>query len=73
MHESKGLEYDVVFIPELNKGIMPSSQAEKTNLAEERRLLYVAMTRARYLLHLSYVEYAHCKKIFPSVFIRDLT
>ena len=73
MHAAKGLEYDVVFIPELNKGIMPSSQAEKKNLEEERRLLYVAMTRARCILNLSYVRSAHNKKIFPSVFIHDLT
>lgn len=48
MHTSKGLEFDQVYLPDLNEGVIPpkglSGEAE---LEEERRLLYVAVTRAR--------------------------
>jgi superfamily I DNA/RNA helicase len=47
-----GLEWPVVFIPGLYQGSIPHSKAEDTD--EERRLLYVAMTRAQGLLYMSY-------------------
>lgn len=56
MHASKGLEFDVVFLPDLNEGILPSRQADTQALVEEeRRLFYVAITRARNSLYLLYV------------------
>lgn len=52
IHAAKGLEWPVVFIPAVYEGSIPHSRAEDTD--EERRLLYVAMTRAKALLYLSY-------------------
>lgn len=51
IHAAKGLEWPVVFVPALYDGSIPHSRAEDTD--EERRLLYVAMTRAQALLYLS--------------------
>ncbi|KAL9130665.1 MAG: hypothetical protein Q9217_001192 [Psora testacea] len=51
MHAAKGLEWPVVFVPSAYDGCIPHSRAEDTD--EERRLLYVAMTRAQALLYLS--------------------
>ena len=52
IHAAKGLEWPVVFVPSAYEGCIPHSRAEDTD--EERRLLYVAMTRAQALLYLSY-------------------
>ena len=53
MHASKGLEFDRVFLPNLIEGVMPIKQAEKKQeIEEERRMLYVAMTRAKEKLYL---------------------
>ncbi|CUS09818.1 unnamed protein product [Tuber aestivum] len=51
IHASKGLEWPIVFIPAVYQGSIPHSRAEDTD--EERRLLYVAMTRAQALLYMS--------------------
>jgi DNA helicase II / ATP-dependent DNA helicase PcrA len=51
IHSAKGLEWPVVFIPAVYDGSIPHSRAEDTD--EERRLLYVAMTRAQALLYLT--------------------
>ena len=51
IHAAKGLEWPVVFIPSVHQGIIPHSRSEDED--EERRLLYVAMTRAQALLYLS--------------------
>ncbi|KAL5313711.1 hypothetical protein ACEPPN_018132 [Leptodophora sp. 'Broadleaf-Isolate-01'] len=51
IHAAKGLEWPVVFIPATYQGSIPHSRAEDAN--EERRLLYVAMTRAKALLYMS--------------------
>lgn len=52
IHSAKGLEWPVVFIPACYEGSIPHSRAEDTN--EERRLLYVAMTRAKTLLYMTF-------------------
>lgn len=52
IHAAKGLEWPVVFVPAVYEGIIPHSRAEDSD--EERRLLYVAMTRAQALLYLSF-------------------
>ena len=52
IHSAKGLEWPVVFVPAVYEGSIPHSRAEDTN--EERRLLYVAMTRAQALLYLTF-------------------
>ncbi len=55
IHRAKGLEWDAVFIPQLTEGTLPIRQAsDPAALAEERRLLYVAITRARRHLALSW-------------------
>lgn len=55
MHAAKGLEWDAVFIVGLSEGLVPISMAETDEaVSEERRLLYVAITRAREHLTLSY-------------------
>ena len=58
LHRAKGLEWDAVFIPMLEEGSLPVSQAgeDETALAEERRLLYVGITRARRHLALSWAR-----------------
>jgi DNA helicase-2/ATP-dependent DNA helicase PcrA len=55
LHQSKGLEYDIVFIVGLEEGILPSSRTgeDAESLEEERRLLYVGLTRARKYLYLT--------------------
>lgn len=52
IHSAKGLEWPIVFIPAVYEGSIPHSRAEDTD--EERRLLYVAMTRAKALLYLTH-------------------
>jgi DNA helicase II / ATP-dependent DNA helicase PcrA len=52
IHSAKGLEWPVVFIPAVYNGSIPHSRAEDTD--EERRLLYVAITRAQTLLYMSF-------------------
>ena len=55
LHAAKGLEWDAVFLAGLSEGLMPISLAESDDaVAEERRLLYVGVTRARVHLELSY-------------------
>jgi DNA helicase-2/ATP-dependent DNA helicase PcrA len=56
VHQAKGLEFDVVFVIMLCDGLFPSARAAKTpeGEEEERRLMYVAITRARNELYLSY-------------------
>ncbi|MGL5797595.1 MAG: ATP-dependent helicase [Cetobacterium sp.] len=54
IHSSKGLEWDYVFVPLLLDGIIPTSLGNTINLEEEKRLFYVAITRAKNELFLSY-------------------
>jgi DNA helicase-2/ATP-dependent DNA helicase PcrA len=57
IHSAKGLEWETVFVPGLNEGVLPYfSASSESAIREERRLLYVAMTRAKSGLYLSGVE-----------------
>ena len=58
MHAAKGLEFKVVFIVACEEGIIPSSQSfrEKNGIEEERRVMYVALTRAQERLYVSAVR-----------------
>ncbi|HEV7862714.1 MAG TPA: ATP-dependent DNA helicase UvrD2 [Acidimicrobiia bacterium] len=56
-HKAKGLEWPAVFVTGLERGLVPIAYAETpAALAEERRLLYVALTRAERQLHLSWAQ-----------------
>ena len=73
MHSSKGLEYELVFIIDSNEGICPHKKAVKeADLEEERRLYYVAMTRARTYLYLYSVKELYQKKANPSRYINEV-
>ena len=73
MHASKGLEFNIVIIPGVNAGAIPSKRAKTPqSIEEERRLLYVAMTRARNELHISYLDSYRGKNTGRSEFIKDL-
>jgi len=78
MHNAKGLEYDHVYVVGLEDGLLPHSRSidESKNLEEERRLLYVAITRARKTLKLSYAQtrrtYDSLAHTIPSRFIMEL-
>lgn len=72
MHASKGLEFDTVFLPECNEGKIPAEKA-KTNaqMEEERRMFYVAMTRAKRRLVL-FFQNKKTGKEAPSRFLKPL-
>ena len=71
LHACKGLEFDEVFIVDVNKGIVPYHRAtEPSDIEEERRLLYVGMTRAKRKLHLFYLTGNRGKKMYPSEFLK---
>ena len=53
LHGAKGLEFEAIFLCGLNKGILPLQNIQAGDIGEERRLLYVGMTRAKSSLHLS--------------------
>lgn len=61
IHQAKGLEFDVVFVIMLCEGLFPNARTleREENLEEERRLFYVAITRARNELYLSYPLMRH--------------
>jgi DNA helicase II / ATP-dependent DNA helicase PcrA len=78
IHSSKGLEFPYIFITGLEEGLFPHERLgdEKTDEEEERRLFYVALTRAKKKVFLSY---AHIRTIFgtqrvnaPSSFLKDI-
>lgn len=74
MHGSKGLEFDSVIIPDVNEGIIPHSMSTADEqIEEERRLLYVAMTRAKSSLHMFYCEHRYNRDCDASRFIEELT
>lgn len=73
MHASKGLEFPVVIIPDLNEGVIPYKKAvTEEQLEEERRMLYVAMTRAKEKLFLFYVKENEPGMILPSRFLQEI-
>lgn len=73
MHSAKGLEFDTVFIPGLNEGIVPHEKSHKQEeIEEERRLFYVAVTRAKKRVFLLECLSRHEKKTNPSSFLKEL-
>lgn len=70
MHGAKGLEFEHVFLPDVNEGIIPSKNCrEASEVEEERRLLYVAITRARDSLHIYATKERNRK---PSSFLNGI-
>ena len=73
MHSSKGLEYEVVFVMDINEGTTPHKKAVKdADLEEERRLFYVAVTRAKTYLFLYSLKELYQKDAQISRYIGEL-
>ena len=73
MHGAKGLEFDTVFIIGANESIVPYKKAEmKEEIEEERRMFYVAMTRAKKRLVICYTKEKNGKKIDVSRFVNEI-
>ncbi|MCF0134100.1 MAG: ATP-dependent helicase [Blautia sp.] len=72
LHSVKGLEYDNVYILNVNEGVIPYKKAIlKEAQEEERRLFYVGLTRAKKKLILGYVHYQYDKQKEPSRFLTE--
>ena len=71
IHKSKGMEYPVVFIIGCNDGLLPHYK-NIDHLDDERRLLYVAITRAENELYMSYVDIYNNKLMNKSPFMDDI-
>jgi DNA helicase-2/ATP-dependent DNA helicase PcrA len=78
VHSAKGLEFDAVFISGLEEGLFPHEQSvsERDGLEEERRLAYVAITRARHRLYLSHAQtrmlHGQTRYNIPSRFLEEI-
>ena len=78
VHSAKGLEFDTVFLTGLEEGLFPHEQSalEKDGLEEERRLAYVAITRARARLYLSFAQtrmlHGQTRYNLPSRFLEEI-
>ncbi len=78
VHAAKGLEFDLVFVPGLEDGLFPSGRSveERNGVEEERRLMYVAITRAKKELILSHARsryvYGDVQMQMPSRFLKEL-
>jgi DNA helicase-2/ATP-dependent DNA helicase PcrA len=78
VHSAKGLEFDTVFLTGLEEGLFPHEQSalEKDGLEEERRLAYVAITRARQRLYLSFAQtrmlHGQTRYNLPSRFLEEI-
>ncbi|MBE2260317.1 MAG: UvrD-helicase domain-containing protein [Rhodobacteraceae bacterium] len=78
VHAAKGLEFDAVFITGLEQGLFPHENAaqERDGLEEERRLMYVAVTRARQRLYLTHAQtrmlHGQTRYCLPSSFLDEL-
>ena len=73
IHKAKGLEFKAVFIVSCNEGILPMKNSD---IEEERRLMYVAITRAKEFLMISNIDACNDnlkhKKLLKSLFLIDL-
>lgn len=74
VHESKGLEFKTVFIVGLNEGVFPDTKTNALlDIEEERRLMYVAITRAKQNLFLVSFEFSQDgQKLKPSRFLKEI-
>ena len=73
MHSAKGLEYEAVWILDANEGVTPYRKATLAeDIEEERRLFYVAMTRAKKELHIYYTRERYNKPVEISRFVNEI-
>ncbi|MEB9892992.1 UvrD-helicase domain-containing protein [Bacillus cereus] len=80
IHRSKGLEFPADFLVGLNNGLLPHKKSIEyadglvipSSCAEERRLCYVGMTRAKDLLYLSHMESYQGRSMDPSIFLEEM-
>lgn len=73
MHASKGLEWKVVVLPDVNEGVIPHKKAvTDSELEEERRMFYVAMTRAKEYLFIFYIQEKEAGNLLPSRFLDEI-
>lgn len=73
IHSAKGLEFEDVFVIHANEGEIPHQKAEKKDeIEEERRIFYVALTRAKNNLCISYITQKNGNSIKPSRFVEEL-
>ncbi len=78
MHSAKGLEFDAVFVSGLEEGLFPHEQSllDRDGPEEERRLMYVALTRARQRLYLSFAQtrmlHGQTRYNLPSRFLDEI-
>lgn len=73
LHGAKGLEYRVVFLPDVNEGIIPHHKANlDEEIEEERCMFYVGMTRAKEELYIYHVKERYNKRLEASRFIEGL-
>lgn len=74
LHGAKGLEYRVVFLPDVNEGIIPHHKATlDEEIEEERCMFYVGMTRAKEELYMYHVKERYNKRLETSRFLESLT
>lgn len=73
MHGSKGLEYHTVIIPDVNEGYLPQPKAKTdAEIEEERRVFYVAMTRAKENLYIMNLRKNSINRFAPSRFLKEI-
>lgn len=73
MHASKGLEFVYVCIPNVNEGVIPHRRMpDEDSVEEERRLFYVAVTRAKKILDILYIKGTKERPGFPSRFLKNV-
>lgn len=73
MHSAKGLEYDIVIIMDANEGITPHKRAVlKSDIEEERRMFYVAVTRARKRLYIFSCRERYGRELDTSRFVEEM-
>lgn len=73
MHSAKGLEFDVVFVTSAVEGVIPHEKSTSFDeIEEERRLFYVAITRAKKLLYISIIKSRYEQDVKPTRFLRKI-
>ncbi len=73
MHGAKGLEFSLVIIPDVNEGVIPGGKTlTMEDIEEERRIFYVAMTRAKNYLEICYLNNNEDRKKLPSRFLKPI-